>query len=88
MNRMGKISPLMIAPPLIFAGFVAMAAIGMFRADKDVLESTRIGKIAPAITQEALGDFPNVTPERLKSGELTLVNFLGQLVPAVPCRAP
>ena len=38
-----------------------MAAIGMFRADKDVLESTRIGKIAPAITQEALGKFPNVT---------------------------
>ena len=72
---MGKISPLMIAPPLIFAGFVAMAAIGMFRADKDVLESTRIGKIAPGITQEALGEFPSVTPGRLESGELTLVNF-------------
>ena len=55
---MGKISPLMIAPPLIFAGFVALAATGMFRADEDVLESTRIGKIAPTITLEALGEFP------------------------------
>ena len=52
---MGKISPLMIAPPLVFAGFVALAAFGMFRADPEGLPSTLVGQMAPAL-QDALGN--------------------------------
>ena len=45
---MAKISPFMIAPPLIFAGFVALVAVGMMREDPDGLPSTLVGQPAPA----------------------------------------
>ena len=44
---MAKVSPLMLAPPLIFAGFVIFAAIGMFRDNPNELPSTRVGGPAP-----------------------------------------
>ena len=70
---MAKISPLMIAPPLIFGAFAVLAAIGMFREDPNALPSAREGQPAPPVV---LTEFPGkqgFDDATLRDGQVKLV---------------
>nr|WP_319948837.1 DsbE family thiol:disulfide interchange protein [uncultured Shimia sp.] len=83
---MAKISPLMMAPPAIFAGLAALFFIGMSRENPNDLPSMLIQKSAPSVSAlQPLLDTPLLTDEVLAQPGLKLVNFWGTW--CVACRA-
>lgn len=81
---MVKISPLMIAPPAIFAAFVLLAGVGMFREDSNALPSTLIGQTAPSVSMTELPGKQIFDDTTLRNGEIKMVNYWASW--CAPCR--
>ena len=76
--------PLMLAPPVLFAAFAAMAYFGMYRENADGLPSQIEGQAAPAVLAQPFPGAPEFDDAMLRDGEVKLLNYWASW--CAPCR--
>ena len=72
---MAKFSPLMMAPPVIFAGLALLFYVGLQRENPNQLPSALQGQAAPQVVVGPLSDRVLLTDASVREGGVKLLNF-------------